>query len=324
MTHLNRKFCVAPMLDWTDQHCRYLMRSISSHALLYSEMVTTGALIHGDKNRHLDFNAEEHPLALQLGGSNPNDLALCSKIAEDWGYDEINLNCGCPSDRVQSGQFGASLMAEPQRVADCLKAMSDAVSIPVTLKCRIGIDDMEGYQPFRDFIDIVSNQSNCSTIIIHARKAWLHGLSPKDNRSIPPLHYDYVYRLKQELPHLDIIINGGINSLEQGLEHLNHVDGVMMGREAYQNPFILADVDSLFFNSNKPSPSRDDICQEYIEYSTQKVNSGTKLHHLTRHILGLYQQVPGAKNFRRFISENAHKPDAGAEILEEALAYIAP
>lgn len=317
-----RRFCVAPMLDWTDTHCRTLMRLISKHSLLYTEMVTTGALLHGDTSRYLRYNPQEHPLALQLGGSNSAELAACAKLAKQWGYDEVNLNCGCPSDRVQSGRFGACLMAEPALVADCLKAMSDAVDIPVTLKCRIGIDHHDSYQQFCDFVGSVTNITGCHTVIVHARKAWLKGLSPKENREIPPLHYDFVYRLKQELPVLEVIINGGITTLEQGLEHLKQVDGIMMGREAYQNPFILRDVDRLFFADNCQPVTRQQVAEQFMAYSREQMQGGTRLHHLTRHLLGLYHEVPGAKKFRRHISENAHRSDAGIEVLEHALTLV--
>jgi tRNA-dihydrouridine synthase A len=320
---LDRSFAVAPMLDWTDTHCRYLMRLISRHTLLYTEMVTTGALLHGDRAYHLDFNAMEQPLALQLGGSEPGDLAQCARLGEQWGYNEINLNCGCPSDRVQSGRFGACLMAEPRLVADCLKAMSDAVSIPVTIKCRIGIDHHESYQEFCDFVGSVTNITGCHTVIVHARKAWLKGLSPKENREIPPLHYDYVYRLKQELPALEVIINGGITTLEDASEHLKQVDGVMMGREAYHNPFILQQVDHLFYHDDHPLPTRREICEQFIGYSRQQMDKGLRLHFLSKHLLGLYHEVPGARKFRRFISENAHRENAGIEVLEQALQLVA-
>ncbi|MCG8672936.1 MAG: tRNA dihydrouridine(20/20a) synthase DusA, partial [Pseudomonadales bacterium] len=241
---LNRRFCIAPMLDWTNRHCRYFHRLLTQHAVLYTEMVTTGAIIHGEKDRFLKFNASEHPVAIQLGGSDPKDLATCAKISEDYGYDEVNLNVGCPSDRVQSGRFGACLMADPNLVADCTHSMLEACNIPVTVKCRIGIDDQDEYEDLQRFVEAVK-ASGVNTFIVHARKAWLSGLSPKENRDIPPLNYERVYQLKREFPDLEIIINGGIQTLEACQEHLNYVDGVMMGREAYQNPFILAQVDSL-------------------------------------------------------------------------------
>lgn len=320
---LRRSFCVAPMMDCTDTHCRYLMRLISRHALLYTEMVATNALLYGDVARHLTYNDEEHPIALQLGGSEPHDLALCAKLGEQWGYDEINLNCGCPSDRVQSGRFGACLMAEPEIVADCLKAMSDAVSLPITLKCRIGIDHHESYEEFCDFVGSVTNITGCHTVIVHARKAWLKGLSPKENREIPPLHYDYVYRLKNELPALEVIINGGITTLEEGLEHLKQTDGIMMGREAYHNPFILQQVDRLFYEDHHPLVERKEICEKFIDYSRRQMDKGLHLNYLSKHLLGLYHEVPGSRKFRRHISENAHRSDAGIRVLEDALKLIA-
>jgi len=326
---LDRRFSVAPMLDWTDTHCRYLMRLISHNTLLYTEMIATPALLHGQRHHMLlDFNPEEHPLALQLGGSEPEDLAACAKMGEKWGYDEINLNCGCPSDRVQKGRFGACLMAEPERVADCLKAMSDAVSIPVTIKCRIGIadhlqDDIESYETFANFVATVTRDTGCHTVIIHARKAWLKGLSPKENREIPPLHYDYVYRVKEELPQIEIILNGGVTTLDDVSEHLKYVDGVMMGREAYHNPFILQQVDSLFYQDNHPLPTRKDICEQFMDYSRHQMDKGLSLQHLSKHLLGLYHEVPGGRKFRRHISENSHRPDADIHVLEDALKLIA-
>jgi tRNA-dihydrouridine synthase A len=319
---INRKFSVAPMLDWTDRHCRYLMRLISKRALLYTEMVTTGALLHGDKSRHLDYNHEEHPLALQLGGADPKELAQCAILAKKWGYDEINLNCGCPSDRVQSGHFGASLMREPEIVADCLKAIADTVSIPVTLKCRIGIDEQDDYETFRDFIYRVTHNTGCHTVIVHARKAWLKGLSPKENREIPPLHYEYVYQLKQDISNLEIVINGGITSLYECEHHLSYVDGVMMGRSAYQDPFILNQVDSQIFKIPGLNQSRHDISQKFLNYCQDQIKQGVRLHYLTRHMLGLYQQVPGAKKFRRYLSENAYKENAGIDTLAYALSLV--
>jgi tRNA-dihydrouridine synthase A len=325
---IDRTFSVAPMLDWTDSHCRYLMRLISRNTLLYTEMVTTRAIQHGDKRHLLDFNPEEHPIALQLGGSEPDELAAAAKIGEQWGYDEINLNCGCPSDRVQSGRFGVCLMDDADHVADCLKAMSDAVSIPVTVKCRIGIadhlhDDIESYETFANFVATVTRDTGCHTVIVHARKAWLKGLSPKENREIPPLHYDYAYRVKEEMPQVEIILNGGITTLDEVAEHLKHVDGVMMGREAYHNPFIMQQVDGLFYHDARPVRTRDEVCQEFIEYGRRKMQDGARLNYLSRHILGLYHNVPGAKKFRRYISENSHHDNASIEILEQAFQLIA-
>lgn len=309
------------MMDWSDHHCRYFWRLLSKGALLYTEMVTSGALIHGDRERFLHFNAEEHPVALQLGGSNPADLAQCAKWADDWGYDEVNLNCGCPSDRVQSGMFGACLMARPLLVADCVKAMRDACDIPVTVKHRIGIDDMESYGQMLEFVEPVA-AAGCSVFIVHARKAWLQGLSPKENREIPPLNYPWVYQLKADLPHLTIVINGGVQSLEECQQHLEHVDGVMIGREAYQNPWLLAEVDPLLFGMDKPANSRDDVIAGLLPYVERQLARGVHLNHITRHILGLYQGVPGARKFRRYLSENAYKKTAGIEVLSAAYDLV--
>ncbi len=318
---MDHRFCIAPMMDWSDRHCRFFWRLLTRRAVLYTEMVTTGALLHGDRERFLQFNAEEHPVALQLGGSNSAELADCARFAEVEGYDEVNLNCGCPSDRVQSGMFGACLMAQPALVADCVAAMRDACDIPVTVKHRIGIDDMEDYDGMLGFVEALA-EAGCRTFIVHARKAWLQGLSPKENREIPPLHYDYVYRLKQERPELEIIINGGITSLEQCQEHLAEVDGVMLGREAYHNPFMLARVDHMLFGDSASTPSRGDIVAGLLPYVREQLAHGTSLHHMTRHILGLYQGVPGARRFRRHLSEHAFKPDAGLAVLEDAVALV--
>ncbi len=314
---LNRRFSVAPMMDWSDRHCRMFWRQLSQQAVLYTEMVTTGAIIHAGPERFLTFHDEEHPVALQLGGSNPTDLAACSKIAEEWGYDEVNLNCGCPSDRVQSGMFGACLMAQPQLVADCIKAMQDACSIPITVKHRIGIDDMESYEAMVDFIRPIMD-TGCDTFIIHARKAWLQGLSPKQNREIPPLNYDMVYQLKQDFPALDIIINGGITDLQQSLSHLEQVDGVMLGRAAYHDPYLLAEVDQRIFGDKHSVKSRDQVLLDFIPYIEEQLALGVSLNHITRHILGLFQGVPGAKLFRRHISEQAHKKGAGIDVVHQA------
>ena len=321
MSHINRAFCIAPMMDWSDRHCRYLWRLISKHTLLYSEMVTTGAVIHGDRERLLGFNENEHPLALQLGGSDPRELAISSQIGQEWGYDEINLNCGCPSDRVQSGMIGAILMAHPEKVADCIKAMQDAVDIPVTVKHRVGIDDMDDYAGMAHFVETIA-KTGCQTFIVHARKAWLKGLSPKENREVPPLCYDRVYRLKAEYPELEIIINGGLKSLDECRDQLVHIDGVMVGREAYANPYLLAEVDQRFYESERPIPSRQHIADQYTRYCEQQLAFGTELKHMTRHMLGLFQGLPGARKFRRHISENAYKRDAGITVLEDALALI--
>lgn len=316
------RFSVAPMLDWTDRHCRYFHRRLSRHALLYTEMVTTGAIIHG-KGDYLAFNQAEHPVALQLGGSNPAELAQCAILAEQRGYDEINLNVGCPSDRVQNGRFGACLMAEADLVAECVKAMRDVVSIPVTVKTRIGIDQQDSYAFLCEFVNTVAEQGGCDTFIIHARKAWLSGLSPKENREIPPLDYPRVWQLKQDFAHLNIVLNGGITSLEQARQHLEHLDGVMMGRQAYQNPQILAAVDRECFGCEQPDVDPVTIVRAMYPYIEQELSRGTWLGHITRHMLCLFQGVPGARQWRRYLSENAHKPGADIAVLEQALRLVA-
>ena len=309
------------MLDWTDRHCRFFHRLLTKEAILYTEMVTTGAILYGDPARQLRFNSQEHPVALQLGGSEPQELAQCARIAQDYGYDEINLNVGCPSERVQKGAFGACLMAEPQLIAECVSAMQAAVAIPITVKNRVGIDDQEDYADLHHFIDTVS-QAGCQTFIIHARKAWLKGLSPKENREIPPLRYDLVYQIKQAFPALEIIINGGITTLEQCQQHLQHVDGVMVGREAYHNPWLLAQVDPLLYGTPAPLESRQAALLAILPYVQAQLDAGVPLGHISRHLLGLFQGMPGARAFRRLISENAHKPDAGVKLLRDALAKI--
>lgn len=309
------------MMDWSDHHCRFFWRLLTKNALLYTEMVTTGALIHGDRDRFLHFNEQEHPVALQLGGSNPEDLARCARWAEEWGYDEVNLNCGCPSDRVQSGMFGACLMAEPELVAKCVASMRDACELPVTVKHRIGIDAMEHYEDLHNFVSIVA-QGGCDIFIVHARKAWLQGLSPKENREIPPLNYSWVYQLKQDFPQLTFIVNGGIQSLEQCDAHLQLVDGVMIGREAYQNPWMLAQADASLFGTRSCAETRDAVIQQLVPYVEAQLENGTALNHMTRHILGLYQGVPGARKFRRHISENAYKKGAGIEVLQDAFTLV--
>ncbi|MFQ6371626.1 tRNA dihydrouridine(20/20a) synthase DusA [Shewanella sp. YIC-542] len=311
--HPASRFSVAPMLDWTDRHYRYFARLLSSRALLYTEMVTTGAILFG-KGDYLGYHAAEHPLVLQLGGSDPEALAQCAKLAEARGYDEINLNVGCPSDRVQNGRFGACLMAEPALVANCVDAMRQQVSIPVTVKTRIGIDEQDSYGFLCDFIGQVSD-AGCSDFTIHARKAWLQGLSPKENREIPPLDYPRVYQLKQDFPALNISLNGGIKTFAQIEQHLQHVDGVMVGREAYQNPYLLAEVDNRVFGMNQPLMSRDEVVDAMVPYVEQHLQSGGRLNHITRHLTGLYQGVAGGRSWRRYLSENAHKPDAGIEVL---------
>ncbi len=316
-----QRFSIAPMLDWTDRHCRYFHRLLTSETLLYTEMVTTGAIIHG-KGDFLAYNEEEHPVALQLGGSNPQDLATCAKLAAERGYDEINLNVGCPSDRVQNGRFGACLMAEPQLVADCIAAMKEVVDVPVTVKTRIGIDDQDSYEFLTDFVSIVSEKGGCEQFTIHARKAWLSGLSPKENREIPPLDSPRAYQLKKDFSHLTIAVNGGVKTLEETKEHLKHLDGVMVGREAYQNPYILAEVDQQIFGLDKPVKKRTQVVQEMYPYIEQQLAKGAYLGHITRHMLGLFQNMPGARQWRRYISENAHKPGSGIEVVEAALAKI--
>jgi tRNA-dihydrouridine synthase A len=320
MTYSSR-FSIAPMLDWTDRHCRYFHRLLSSQTLLYTEMVTTGAIIHG-RGDFLKYNQEEHPVALQLGGSNPQDLAHCAKLAAERGYDEVNLNVGCPSDRVQNGRFGACLMAEADLVAECIAAMKAEVSIPVTVKTRIGIDDLDSYEFLTDFITRVSEKGGCEQFTIHARKAWLSGLSPKENREIPPLDYSRAYQIKQDFPHLSIAVNGGVKTLEEAKEHLQHLDGVMVGREAYQNPYLLAEVDQQIFGLDTPIKKRTQVVEEMFPYIEQQLANGVYLGHISRHMIGLFQNMPGARQWRRYISENAHKPGSGIEVLQAALAKI--
>ncbi|MEN9465414.1 MAG: hypothetical protein RL217_1595 [Pseudomonadota bacterium] len=318
---LNRRFVTAPMMDWSDSNCRMFWRSLSKNALLYTEMVTTGAILHGDKARHLNFHAKEHPIALQLGGSNPSELAQCAKLAQDWGYDEINLNVGCPSDRVQNNKIGACLMAEPLLVADCIKAMQDACDIDVTIKHRIGIDELDSYEYMHSFVQKVA-ATGCTTFIVHARKAILQGLSPKENREVPPLRYEEVYRLKKEFPNLEILINGGIQTYEQCDTHLQYVDGVMLGREAYHNPWILAQVDSRYFNQENPCSSRTQALQNYLPFIEQELNKGARLQHISRHILGLFHGQAGGRAFRRYLSEQAHHKNAGLDTVIEALRQM--
>lgn len=319
---LDHRFCVAPMLDWTDRHCRYFLRLISRHALLYTEMVTTGALLHGDNPiRFLAFDPAEHPLALQLGGSEPTELAVCTRMAAEQGYDEVNLNVGCPSDKVQSGRFGACLMADPGLVAECVAAMAGASALPVTVKSRIGIDDHDSYEQLVAFVGAVA-AAGCDTFVIHARKAWLEGLSPKQNREVPPLRYDIVERLKGDFPQLTIVLNGGLKDVDDARRQLDVLDGVMLGREAYHNPYILAEVDRLFYGDDHPVPSRGQVMAAFLPYAERQLQAGVSLGALTRHILGLYHAVPGARRFRRHISENAHRAGAGLEVLEQALEQL--
>ena len=317
MRMLKRTVSIAPMMGYTDRHARYFLRLISRHALLYTEMVTTGAVLHGDRNKLLRFHANEQPLAIQLGGSDPVELAECSRIAEDAGFSEVNLNVGCPSDRVQSGRIGACLMAEPELVAESIHAMHSAVEIPVTVKCRIGIDNMETYDAFNAFIETVAG-SGCDTFIVHARKAWLQGLSPKQNREIPPLKYDYVYRLKQQHPQLNIVINGGIKTIDEMKRHLQEVDGVMLGREAYHNPYLLAQVDRVFYGEPVDQCSRDEIMDTFIDYAEEQLAAGERLHSMTRHLHGLYKNVRGSKAWKKYLSTHIHEQDAGIQVLQKA------
>jgi len=320
-----RRICVAPMMDWTDRHCRVFHRKITRHSWLYTEMVTSGALLYGDVARHLDFNEEEHPVALQLGGSEPADLAKCAKLGEQWGYDEINLNCGCPSERVQKGAFGACLMAEPQLVADCVKAMRDSVSIDVTVKHRIGIDKIESYDFVRDFVGTIA-EAGCATFIVHARNAILKGLSPKENREIPPLRYEFAYQLKRDFPQLEIIINGGVKTNADIDLHLQHVDGVMLGREAYHNPYMMAGFDARYYADDAEVKSRAEVAQAMLPYMRDQLerfgNTGAKgslrLNSITRHMLGLMTGLPGARSFRQTLSDTKRLALGDPALLLEA------
>jgi len=318
---IDRKLSVAPMLDWTDRYCRFFLRQITRHTLLYTEMITTGALLHRDPARFLDYHPDEHPLALQLGGSDPRELAGCAKLAAQWDYDEVNLNVGCPSDRVQSGRFGACLMAEPQLVADCVAAMAEATTRPVTVKHRIGIDDRDSYDELLKFVEAVAG-AGCRTFIVHARKAWLKGLSPKENREIPPLQYGTVHALKRDFPGLEIVINGGFKTLAQVEHQLAQLDGVMIGREAYQNPWILAEADSRIFGDHGAAVSRQQVVTNMLPFVEQQRARGVPLHRITRHMLGLFQGRPGARAWRRYLSEQAHHPGSGPEVLAQAVALL--
>ncbi|MBX9589077.1 MAG: tRNA dihydrouridine(20/20a) synthase DusA [Hyphomonadaceae bacterium] len=318
MSHLNHRFCVAPMMDWTDRHCRFFHRLLAPRALLYSEMVTAEAILFGKREMLLGFSAEEHPVALQLGGSDPAKLGEAAAIGEGTGYDEINLNVGCPSDRVQEGRFGACLMAEPELVGRCVAAMQARVSVPVTVKCRIGIDAQDSEADLERFIATVA-AAGCRTFMVHARKAWLDGLSPKENREVPPLDYDRVYRLKAAHPELEIIINGGITSLDAAAAHLEKVDGVALGRAAYQNPYLLAEADRRLFAVDSAAPSRRAVIEALLPYAEHHVRAGGRLNNIARHILGLYAGRPRARAFRRHIAEQAPRAGAGAEVLLEAM-----
>jgi tRNA-dihydrouridine synthase A len=309
------------MMDWTDRHCRFFHRLLTRRALLYTEMITTGAILHGDRRRLLRFDPAEQPVALQLGGSDPRDLAESASIAQDFGYDEINLNVGCPSDRVQDGRFGACLMAEPRLVGDCVAAMKQAVGIPVTVKCRIGIDEQDP-EIALDALTGAVKAAGVDALIVHARKAWLKGLSPRENRDIPPLDYDRVYRLKAAHPDLHISINGGVGTIEAAREHLAHVDGVMMGRAAYQEPWRLLAADTLLFGDAQPIAAPKPALEALFPYIERELSEGTRLHAMTRHILGMFHGVPGARAFRRHIAVHAVKPDAGIAVLRDALALV--
>jgi tRNA-dihydrouridine synthase A len=318
---LSHRFSIAPMMDWTDRHCRVFHRVMTRRARLYTEMLTTGAIIHGDRQRLLGFDASEHPVALQLGGSDPRDLAIAASIGEDFGYDEININVGCPSDRVKDGRFGACLMAEPGLVAQGVDAMKRAVRVPVTVKCRIGIDDQDP-EVALDVLarDVVA--AGCDALIVHARKAWLNGLSPKENRDIPPLDYDRVYRLKAAMPEVPVIINGGIASLDEAKQHLRHVDGVMLGRAAYHDPWRLLSVDAELFGESTPHTAMKDVFEAMVPYIERELARGTRLHSMTRHFVGAFHGVPGARAFRRHLAENGVKPGAGVNVLRDAMALV--
>ena len=321
MKYQGYRFSVAPMMDWTDRHCRVFHRVLTRRALLYTEMLTSGAVIFGDRARLLGFDASEHPLALQLGGSDPRELAMAAEIGEEFGYDEINLNVGCPSDRVKDGRFGACLMAEPDLVASCVDAMKRAVKVPVTVKCRIGIDDQDPETALDNLARGVV-AAGADAVIVHARKAWLDGLSPKENRDIPPLDHERVYRLKQALPDVPIIINGGIASLEQARGHLDHVDGVMLGRAAYQEPWRLLAVDAELFGDAPPHAMMKDALEATMPYIARELARGTRLHAITRHFVGAFHGVPGARAFRRHLAEHGVRPGAGIDVLRDAIAMV--
>ena len=318
---IDRTISIAPMMDWTDRHDRYFLRLITRHALLYTEMVTADAILHGDRERLLRFHPAEHPLALQLGGSEPRKLAECASIAQDWGYDEVNLNVGCPSDRVQAGRFGACLMAEPALVAECVSAMRESCRLPVTVKTRIGIDDLDSYDHLAGFVTRVAD-AGCEVFIVHARKAWLQGLSPRENREIPPLQHHVVYRLKRDFPQLTIVLNGGITSLAEAGAHLQRVDGVMLGRAAYQDPYLLSEVDQRFYGDTRPASTRREVITRLLPYVEHELRAGTALKHITRHILGLFHGRPGARTWRRELTEGACRPNAGVEVIHRAFQHV--
>ena len=318
LNYQSHRFCIAPMMDWTDRHCRVFHRQLTKRALLYTEMVTADAVIHGNRTKLLGFSGEEHPIALQLGGSDPKKLAEAARVGADFGYDEINLNIGCPSSRVQEGRFGACLMSEPELVASCVAVMRANQSAPVTVKCRIGIDEQDAEADFQNFIEVVAG-AGCTTFIVHARKAWLKGLSPKENREIPPIDYQRVYRLKASRPDLKIVLNGGIATVDEVRRHLDHVDGVMLGRAAYQNPFVLAGVDRELFGETASAPTRANALEVLIPYVDAHLRDGGRLSNITRHILGLYHGRPRGRAFRRLLSEEATRSNAGVEVLRAAM-----
>lgn len=320
-SNINLSLSIAPMMDRTDRHYRYLMRQITRRTLLYTEMITSQAIIHGDRHKLLDFSAEEKPLILQLGGDNPQELAECAKIGQDWGYDGINLNIGCPSPRVQNGNFGACLMTQPELVAEAVSAMQQAIEIPVTVKHRIGVDECDRYEDMANFVGIVS-QAGCTNFSVHARKAWLQGLSPKENRDVPPLRYEDIYRLKQDFPQLFIEINGGITTLEQAKNHLQFVDAVMIGRAAYDRPYIFATVDRDIFGEDVTPPTRQQIVAAMLPYIDYWVSKGTKLNSISRHMLQLFAEQPGTKAWKRYITENACLPGSNSEVISAALAKV--
>ena len=314
----DRRISVAPMMDWTDRHDRVFLRLISRRILLYTEMIPAGAILHGARDRFLAFDTREHPVALQLGGADPGELAECAGFAAEFGYDEINLNVGCPSGRVQKARFGACLMADPAQVGNCVAAMAAATRVPVTVKCRIGIDRRDSFEDLVEFTEVVVD-SGCRTLIVHARKAWLEGLSPKQNREVPPLRPEVVYRLKDNFPDLEVILNGGIEDLDQAAAHLTRVDGVMIGRAAYRNPHLLAEVDARFFGETGPGPDREAVVRALLPYVSERLLRGVPLKALTRHILGLFNGLPGARAWRRHLSTQAHRPGTGPEVIEAAL-----
>ena len=318
---LDHRFCIAPMMDWTDRHDRVFLRLFTTRALLYTEMITSAALEHGDANYLLKHHASEHPVALQLGGSNPKELAKAAELGEQACFDEINLNVGCPSGRVQSGKFGASLMADPQIVSNCVSAIKQSTRLPVTVKCRIGVDDKDTHADLVNFINVVAT-GGCELFVIHARKAYLQGLSPKENREIPPLNYERVFAVKQEFPELNFIINGGITSINEALSLLERVDGVMIGREAYNNPYFLREVDNRIFGDLTSEKSRTDYLYQYLPYIESQLTDGASLHHMTRHLMGLFKGQKGGKLYRRHLSEYSHKKEASINVLLDAIAYV--